>query len=1121
MSGPGPVTFGTPNAAVTTAQLSTIGTYVLRLTASDSQYSVSDEVSVTLTAANQAPTVNAGADQTTILSAGAQLNGSVSDDGLPVGGNLTTTWSKVSGPGTVTFMNASVTVTGANFSATGTYVLRLTASDSALSASDDVTITVNDDVPAPTVEITAPADGASVTEPTTVTGSVSGGAWTLEYSLGSDDNPNNRVWTTFASGNGATSGTLGTLDPTMMLNGLFDIRLSATDQYGQISRTKVSVIVEKNLKIGNFTVSFTDLSIPVAGVPMEVTRTYDSRDKRVGDFGFGWTLGLRNIRVEKAGVLGLKWYETVSQEVFPNYCLEPVGSHAVTVTFPGGKVFKFQPSVTPHCQRNAPITSANISFAPMPGTVGKLEVIGSSDVQIDGSVPGPVNLIGFGGGVDIFNSFVFKFTAEDGTAFIIDQRSGLQSIADLNGNTLTIGAGGIVHSNGKSIVFNRDGLGRISSIVDPNGNSQTYAYDANGDLVSYTDNENNTSTYTYDTNHRLLTIQDPRGIQPIRNEYHADGRLISHTDGFGKLITYVHNLPARTETVTDRLGRPTVFTYDERGNVLTKTDARGGVTTFTYDANDNVLTETNALGKTTTYTYDANDHRTSITDPLGNVTQFTYNTLGRLLTTTDPLNHVTTNTYNGAGNLLTTKDPLNNVTTYAYSIFDGQMISMTDARNNVTRYEYTSGYLTKQTDALDHETTFTYDANGNRATQTVKRTNAQGQLETITTTYVYDKQNRLKKTTFADNSFTQVEYNSIGEQSATIDQLGRRTEFTYDDMGRLIKTTYPDGTFEETTYDAESRRLTSRDRAGHVTSYTYDELGRLTKTTFADGTFTSTSYDAISRISTSTDARGNITTYEYDPNCGCSSRQSKVTDALGHITTFHYDASGNKSSMIDALGHTTTFEYDANNRLTKTTYQDSTFESVGYDALGRTVSKTDQAGKTTELTYDALGRLTIVKDVLNQETTFSYDELGQQVSQTDALNRTTRYEYDSLGRRTKRILPGGQSESYTYFVTGRLQGKTDFNGNSTTFTYDAMNRLISKVPDPSLNQPTVTFSYTATGQRLTMTDAIGTASYVYDNRNRLIEKQTPQGRLTYTYDAAGNLNHPVVEHEWCESRLWL
>src|SRR5439155_21881655 len=160
----------------------------------------------------------------------------------------------------------------------------------------------------------------------------------------------------------------------------------ATDQYGQISRTKVSVILERNLKVGNFTVSFTDLSIPVADVPMEVTRTYDTRDKRVGDFGFGWTLGLHNIRVEKSSVIGLKWYESVSQEFIPNYCLDPLGSHIVTLTFPGGKVLKFQASVTPHCQRSAPITSANISFTPMPGTDRKSTRLNSSHVAISYAV---------------------------------------------------------------------------------------------------------------------------------------------------------------------------------------------------------------------------------------------------------------------------------------------------------------------------------------------------------------------------------------------------------------------------------------------------------------------------------------------------------------------------------------------------------------------------------------------------------------------------------------------------------------------------------------------------------------------------------------------------------------
>jgi hypothetical protein len=92
---------------------------------------------------NQGPTVNAGADQTIVLSAHAQLSGVVSDDGLPVGSVVTSVWSQVSGPGVVTFADPTVPVTTATFSAPGVYVLRLTATDSELTASDDVVITVN------------------------------------------------------------------------------------------------------------------------------------------------------------------------------------------------------------------------------------------------------------------------------------------------------------------------------------------------------------------------------------------------------------------------------------------------------------------------------------------------------------------------------------------------------------------------------------------------------------------------------------------------------------------------------------------------------------------------------------------------------------------------------------------------------------------------------------------------------------------------------------------------------------------------------------------------------------------------------------------------------------------
>ena len=140
VSGPGKVTFANANAASTTATFSAGGVYTLKLTASDGGLSGGDTVVVTV---NKAPVVNAGPDQTVSVWS-ATLNGSATDDGQPnPPGALTYTWSKVSGPGTVTFVDPTAASTVAAFSVGGTYTLKLTANDSALSGSDNVVVTVN------------------------------------------------------------------------------------------------------------------------------------------------------------------------------------------------------------------------------------------------------------------------------------------------------------------------------------------------------------------------------------------------------------------------------------------------------------------------------------------------------------------------------------------------------------------------------------------------------------------------------------------------------------------------------------------------------------------------------------------------------------------------------------------------------------------------------------------------------------------------------------------------------------------------------------------------------------------------------------------------------------------
>src|SRR5206468_1128745 len=105
VSGSGTVNFGNPAAAATTVSFTTSGIYVLQLSATDGAASSSDTVTITV---NQAPVVDAGPNQTISWPSNqVVLSGTATDDGLPPGSNLTFSWSKLSGPGVVTFGNSA------------------------------------------------------------------------------------------------------------------------------------------------------------------------------------------------------------------------------------------------------------------------------------------------------------------------------------------------------------------------------------------------------------------------------------------------------------------------------------------------------------------------------------------------------------------------------------------------------------------------------------------------------------------------------------------------------------------------------------------------------------------------------------------------------------------------------------------------------------------------------------------------------------------------------------------------------------------------------------------------------------------------------------------------------
>lgn len=1036
----------------------------------------------------EAPAVKVTFDRSPALYAAGSIVG-VSVDATDLVGISSVSMSVDGTPVAVTAPVTKINTSG--FAPGSIHTVEVTAKDISLNvgtASATFAILDPTDKAAPVIAIGSPVAGAAITAPADFVGTVTDNnlvEYTLAYAPAGKS-----PYTVFAKGsNPVANGVLGRLDPTQMKNGLYDVVLTAWDANGNTSTYSTTYRITGDLKVGNFTVSFTDVNIPLAGIPVTVTRSYDSRDKKSGDFGFGWSIDIQNVKTEENQNPGLGWSQISSGGDWPTYCVGGEGERYVAVTLPDGSVEEFDMTVTPKCQALAPIQYPTISYTPRPGTTSTLKAKNVGQVYYSSS-----GVLFDLDSLEPYNPSQYTLTTADGAVYELDQNVGVRSVMDANSNTLTYGSNGITHSSGKSVSFARDLKGRITHITDPSGKPILFSYDADGNLASVTDQAGNVTRYTYNASHGLIDIIDPLGRRAVRNEYDNSGRLVAHIDAEGKRIEYTHDIAGRQEVVKDRNGNVTVFIYDEQGRVLKKTDPLGKSVSYTYDSVGNKLSETDPLGNKTTWTYDGKRNvlsETKIIDGQTLTTTHTYNSLGKLLTTKDPLGHVTANSYDANGNLLTTTDALGNVTKNSYDA-KGNLLSTTDALNHTTSYEYDSyGNQTRQTAPSGTVTSYSYDSRGNKLTETGPKGN--------TTRYSYDGNGKLMRTTDALGNVTAYEYDKAGNKVAETNPLGLTTKYTYDSANRVIATAYPDGTTTGTSYDAEGNRATSTDRLGRVTGYSYNANKQLVKTSYPDGTSQSIGYDAAGRQVSSTDAAGKTSTKEYD----ALGRVVKTTDADNHSVGFEYDLNGNQVAQTDPNGRATWFEYDAANRQTKVILPGGQATTTAYDELGRKVAETDAAGITTRFAYDANGNLASVTDALGQVTRYEYDQNNNRTAIVDANGHRTEFAFDELNRLIAKTMPNGGVERYAYDAAGRQASKTDAKGQKITFGYDPASRLVNRsYPDGS----SVGFTYTPSGKRATAKDSRGTTTYTYNDRDRLTNTVNPDGKsIGYSYDPTGRI----------------
>lgn len=718
----------------------------------------------------------------------------------------------------------------------------------------------------PSITITSPTNDTHVTFVTDVRGSVTTRQqlrdWNVEVAPLREVNLQNlanpaTTWTRIASGtNPVANGLLARFDPTILRNDAYVLRVSAWNRNG-LGWTEAAVVqVGGNAKLGQFSVEFTDVELPLAGIPVRLRRTYSSLDaSRSGDFGHGWSLALQDADIS----------ETVPQ-TGSGFGATPfrVGAR-VYLTAPDGQRigFTFEPQVGAASFLGA---AYRASFKPDPGVQHRLQVPEREAAFLSVQPNGDVGLFFV---ALPWNPDSYILTTPDGTEYTYDQADGLIEIRDRNGNRVTFSPDAIAHSAGPSLKFLRDTAGRISRVEAPDGQVWRYEYDARGDLVRvlYPGGVTATLAYSATRPHFLESIQDPWHGPSQRTEYDDSGRVVAIIDAAGNRREQSWNPGGFTGTITDARGNRTTLTYNARGNVVRSVDPTGGVTNWEFN--------------------DARhpDLPTAFIDPRGNRTTFTYDARGNLVERLTPVGRDGL-TYDAGNHLVSHAHPSLGTETFEY-----------DASGNLSFFK-----------DFEHQVRFTRTANGQLAT-VLDGKDGVSRIE-------YDGARKLpSRIHLPDGTVKQFEYDAADRLIRYTDPLGQVTRFEHDDAGRLVREIDPGGGERRTTYDTAFPQLvaSSTDRAGRITRYEYDALARVRQVTGPDGAVTRFEYDPDGNRTAVVDPLGNRWTFAYD----ASSRLVTETDPRGKSRIHSYDSAGNRTRTVDRNGRRRDFVYDTFGRLSE------------------------------------------------------------------------------------------------------------------------------------------------------------------------------------------------------------
>lgn len=640
------------------------------------------------------------------------------------------------------------------------------------------------------------------------------------------------------------------------------------------------------------------------------------------------------------------------------------------------------------------------------------------------------------------------------------------------------------------------------------GSASYYGKAFDGTLKRLSDNSyemvtRDRRTFGFDTA-GLLTQIKPRFLAATILGY-TSGKLTSITDSAGRAITITYNAtsPTLIERVTLPDGRYVEYGYTS-GRLTSVRNPRGKIWTIAYDANGRLTSIQDPVGRyqLQDVVYDAQGRVTSEEDGAGEALTYTYSSSPPYsLTTVTPAGRGST-VYKHLGNLLMSViDPLNRITSYTYD-GQGRKATETDGRGNTRRFEYDAvGNLVRE--VAPSPAGFTVERAFNSTNDLLTEKDGRGN----TTSYAYSTSSdatadyqvgQLKTVTDRENGVTTFKYwtttsspsppaTHVGLLKSTTDQRSKTTSFAYDSAGNLSQIMSPLGLKTTMTYDGSGRLTSRRDPRGNVPN---PPSGFLSEWTYTD----------TDQVATATDARGNVTTFDYYDN-----------ELLWKTTR----------TDRGATPRVTMLEYDADNRLWKTTDPRGGVETRLYWPDGLLKSVESGSGRKTSYEYDTAGQLWKLVEpkgnapgatVADYTWTYGYDAAGNRTTESHPDGGERETFYDVLDRPYQWDDALEQRKSATYDNNGNVTSRTNALGKIRTYTYDKLDRLLTETDERS---KTSTREYFPTGQLKSLTTPLGhKTSYGIDDDGRVTTMVEARGNAsgatpadytwTYGYDEAGN-----------------